>query len=186
MVDRFLAGLRRLAADRGGTVLIEFAMAFPVLVLLYLGGYMLSDAIACNRKVTVTARALTDLTTRYVAVREADVQMILNASAQVLSPYDVSKATIILSEVQVTSVSQTNTQARVVWSRALNGTALPDDVSSRVTLPANMAPVNTYMIVGKVTYTYTPPVKLVGFGGSMTLTDTIVMLPRIYEQIPLS
>ena len=180
MIDRFLAALRKLTVDRGGTVLIEFAMAFPVLILLYLGTYAMSDAIACNRKVTVTARALTDLATRYPALTEAEALKILNASAQALSPFDSSKAMITLSEVQVTST----TQAKVIWSRALNGTQLTNN--QVVTIPTDMAPVNTYMIIGQVSYDYTPPVKLASFGGDLTLRDSIVMLPRVSDQVPIS
>lgn len=180
MVRRLLSRLRGLRADRGGTVLVEFAIAFPVLLGLYIGSYAISDAIACNRKVTVATRALTDLATRYPSLTEADVTTIFNAAAQILYPYDASKASIVLSEVQVIS----STQAKVVWSRAQNGTAQVKDVT--VTIPTGIAATGTFLLVGQFKYAYVSPVKFGSYGGPMSLVDTIVMLPRVSEQVPLT
>jgi Flp pilus assembly protein TadG len=181
MARRLLSRLRALASDRGGTVMVEFAVAFPVMVLLYIGSYTMSDAIAANRKVTITARALTDLATRYPSLTEADATTILNASAQVMSPYDVSNARIVLSEVKV---KKNTGRAKVVWSRSLNGTS--HDINGNVDIPDNMADKGTYLILGEVTYTYTPTARFAGFPRPITLTDSILMLPRVSDEVPLS
>ncbi|MEA1078891.1 hypothetical protein U8M15_28770, partial [Klebsiella pneumoniae] len=73
----------------------------PVLMTLYLVGNVLSDAIACNRKVTTTARTIADLTSRFVSVRSSDVSTILAASTQVMAPYNAASASLAVSEVQV-------------------------------------------------------------------------------------
>ena len=57
--------------------LTEFAMTFPVLLLLFLGGYQLSDGIACKRKVGIANRTIADLGTRSKGVTAADVDAIL-------------------------------------------------------------------------------------------------------------
>lgn len=175
-----LSRLRRLRSDLDGTVLVEFAVAFPVMLGLYIGSYSISDAISCNRKVTVATRALTDLATRYPSMTESDVTMIFNASAQILYPYDASKASIVLSEVQVTS----STQAKVIWSRAQNGTA--QAANATVTIPSGIAAIGTYLIVGQFKYSYTSSVKFASYGGAIDLADTIVMLPRVSEQVPIT
>jgi Flp pilus assembly protein TadG len=180
MARRLLSRLRGLTSDGAGTVMVEFAIAFPVLVLLYIGSFTMSDAIACNRKVTIAARALTDLVTRYPSVTEADVTTIMNASSQVMSPYDTSKATIVLSEIKVTGT----TQAEVVWSRAQNGTALI--AGTTVTIPTNMAATDTYMLLGQVSYAYRPAARIANFVQPMTLADSILMLPRVSDQVPIS
>jgi Flp pilus assembly protein TadG len=180
MARHLLSRLHILRSDRDGTVLVEFAVAFPVMLGLFIGSYTVSDAIACNRKVTVATRALTDLATRYSSMTESDVTTIFNAAAQILYPYDASKASIVLSEVQVTS----STQAKVVWSRAQNGT--PQVNNAIVTIPTGIAATGTYLIVGQFKYSYTSSVKFGNYGGSIALSDTIVMLPRISEQVPIT
>ena len=104
MAGRMLSSLGALRRDRSGNALVEFAVAFPVLIALYVGSFVLSDAIACNRKVTITARALTDLATRYQSLTQNDATTILNASAQVMSPYAPANAFIVLSEIKVTGI----------------------------------------------------------------------------------
>lgn len=181
MLGRFLSRLRGLAGDRRGTVMVEFAVAFPVLLVLYLGSFTLSDAIACNRKVTMTARTVADLATRYPSLTHAEANTILSASAQVMYPYDASRAAIVLSEVQVINT----TQARVVWSKQQNGTALVP--GAILTIPTSMAAVNTYILIGTVQYTYNPPARYGGFFNSpMSLSDTVMMLPRVSSEVPLS
>ncbi|GGZ08329.1 TadE/TadG family type IV pilus assembly protein [Novosphingobium colocasiae] len=171
--------LRALARDCGGTALIEFAFAFPFLLTLYLGAYLFTDASACDRKVTITARALADLASRSASLTESDVTAILNASAQVLSPYRSANATMVLSEVQVTDA----THARVIWSRTLNGTALVANAS--ITTPSNTAATGTYMILSRVTYQYRPVAWLWPMG-QINLADSILMLPRKSDAVPLS
>jgi Flp pilus assembly protein TadG len=171
--------LRALRSDRRGNAMIEFAVAAPVMILLYVGGYTLSDVIACNRKVTITARTIADLTTRYSSVTESDVQNILNVSTQVLTPYSAGNAAAGVAELQVTDA----THAKVIWTRPVSDTSLV--VNSSVVIPTSMAAVGTYMIMGRVTYTYTPNVKFTNTG-TMKLADTILMLPRVSDQVPIN
>ena len=86
--------LRRLGRDNRASVIIEFAMAFPVLAVLFLGGYVITDMIACSRKVSVAAREVTDLATRYPELTTAQVSTIENSAQQILVPYNVANATV--------------------------------------------------------------------------------------------
>lgn len=183
MANRIVLRLRSLLANRSGNALIEFAVAFPVLLLLYTGTYVLSDAISCNRKVTVTARALTDLATRYPSLTQAEAATILNASAQVLSPYSSDNAVIALSQIKVTDA----THATVIWSKGLNRGAATNGLtaSSTVTIPANMAATDTYLILGQVQYTYTPNIRFMNIS-NFVLSDSIIMVPRVSDQVPLT
>lgn len=171
--------LRRLARDSDGTALIEFAFAMPFLLTLYLGAYVFADASSCDRKVTITARAIADLTSRSVSVTESDVTSILNAGAQVLTPYDVANAAMVLSEVQMTDASH----AKIIWSRTRNGTALPANAS--IAVPSGVAATGTYLIHARVTYQYRPVAWLWPMG-TINLADTILMLPRKSDRVPLS
>lgn len=203
---RLAAGGRRLLNHVQGVALVEFAMAMPILLTLYLGGYALSDAIACNRKVTITARALTDMATRCPAiiqsVTSADpcaAAIILAASSQVMVPYRTAATWERISEVQVSSASH----ATVIWSQSNQGVGLaaghgqPLAVGATISLPANMATagmipnpaaappvVGAYLVMGEVADAYAPPVG-VGTASAIGLYDVIYMSPRLSDQVPL-
>lgn len=183
------AGLR-LARDKSGVAFVEMALLAPVLFLMYCGAYVISDMVTCGRKVSLTARTITDLTSQYGSVSSANLTAVLSNSAYVLAPYDSTKAQLRISEVQVTDASH----AKVVWSQAQNATAL--QVNAVVNLPTNMAPAlmipsssnnNTggYFIMGEISYSYSPL-----FGGgwipSPNLYNRYFMLPRLSTYIPLT
>ncbi|CAN5397806.1 hypothetical protein BH09PSE3_BH09PSE3_23910 [soil metagenome] len=114
MLTRFMQNMR-------GAVIVEFAICLPVLLLLYTGGVSLSDMIACKRKVTIAARSLADLVSRttspaiiYNNPQNANAKSYLSASAVVLSPYNLSKATEQISLLRVCDA----THAYVVWTQA--------------------------------------------------------------------
>lgn len=170
--------LGRLHQSRSGMAAVEFALVMPVLMTLYLVGNVMSDAISCNRKVTTTARTIADLASRYVSLTTVDADAILAASTQVLAPYNAAQGSFAMSEVRVA----TSTTATVVWSRTRNGTARTN--GSTITIPANLAAVGSYLIVGEVSYPYTAGIGWGGFNG-VTLADTSIMVPRASDQVPL-
>lgn len=171
-----MPSLRR---DLAGMAAVEFALLLPLLLGLFIVGMALSDGIACNRKVTTTAKSVADLTARYASVTTADVSTILAASTQILAPYNASLATIRVSEVLVTG----STSSTVVWSRASNGTALT--ANSVVAIPSGMAATGSYLVMGEVSYAYTP-LFTYGAAQPMTLYDRVFMSPRMSDSVPLS
>jgi len=163
--------MRRLLTDRRGVAASEFAMSLPFLVLLYIGGYQLSDAISAYRKVATATRTMADLTSQYTSVSDDDVNTIMNASAQVLSPYKVSAAKITVSQIYINASGV----ATVDWSFGKNITPLTKNTP--FTLPASIRTPNSYVIVASTNYTYTP-VAASGLIGTIPMQDQIVMGPR--------
>ena len=112
--------LRRLWLDESGAALVEFAFTLPLLLLLYISGYVVSDMIACNRKVTIAARALTDLATRNLSptltqanAATASASSYLGAAAIVMTPYNMAVTTQKLSLLRICDA----THAYAVWSQ---------------------------------------------------------------------
>src|SRR5690606_19745609 len=62
--SRGIRPLRSMWLAAEGIAVVEFAFVAAFLVTLYLGRMQLADAIFANRKITTTARAITDLTTQ--------------------------------------------------------------------------------------------------------------------------
>lgn len=160
-----------LRADRRGVALIEFAIALPVLVLLFVGSYQLLDAISTYRKVTTTVRTLADLTTQSTSLTASQANDIMNASQQVMAPYSTTTAVLRITQIQINN----DGTAVVSWSQALNGTGYAP--GSAVTVPANIAVPNTWLIYSEISYNYVPKIASVMFG-PITFRDNIYMSPR--------
>ena len=108
--------VRRLLKDRSGLAAVEFAMIFPMMVVTFFGVLELSAAIAVDRKATLVARTLSDLTSQMVSVANADLISFGEAAKAIMTPYPGSPLVSSVTEVYIDSVSGV---ARVQWSKGL-------------------------------------------------------------------
>src|ERR1700675_4911043 len=160
--------LARFVNDRGGVAAVEFAMLLPMMMTLYLGSVEVSQGVATNRKVTLTAHALADLATQYTDITNADMSNILNAGSAILAPYSPAKLQEVVSELAINAQGV----ASVVWSDTLNGTAR--SVGPVFNVRSSLAVPNSYLVLSEVQYSYNPTYGYV-LTGTLTLTDQIYM-----------
>ena len=90
-LERMLASLitRRLsefARDKRGVSAVEFAMLLPLMLTLYLGTVEISQGVSIERKVTLTARTVTDLVAQVASIDTAGVNAALGAATAVMAP----------------------------------------------------------------------------------------------------
>ncbi len=96
---------------------------------------------------------------------------------------NVSNMTMVVSEIKVDA---SGTTATVQWSEPMpsHGTALTT-AAHGVALPDSVASSTTNLIMGTVTYAYTPPV--IGEAvGTITLHDTIYLALRQWSCMALN
>jgi Flp pilus assembly protein TadG len=173
--------LRRFAADRKGISAVEFALILPFMVFTYVGSAELGDGLAIYYKTTETARTVTDLASQYVTIDPITMQNILNASAQVVTPYSSTGMIVTISEVNPTNASG---QGTIAWSCSLNGTA--HTVGSTVTLPTKLqTPSGLSIIWGEVTYPYTPAMGY-AVTGTISMYQAIYFYPRLSNSVTLT
>lgn len=167
---------QRFCGDRRGTSAVEFALVLPVLLLVVLVGYQLAEVVSAYRKTTRTARTVADLTTQYSTMSSSDVATVLNASAQVMAPFDVTNLSIVLTEYTVSAAGI----ATVTWSRALNGAALT--TGAVTVLPVGICLAGASIVLARVTYNYTPAIgyKLTG---PFVMSSSLYMSPRSVASI---
>ncbi|MGJ3648771.1 TadE/TadG family type IV pilus assembly protein [Sphingomonas sp. GlSt437] len=163
---------RRLFRDERGIALVEFALSVPLLLLMFIGSYQLTDAISAYRKVTTATRAIADLSSQYTTVSNSDLDNILAASQQIMAPYKYANANLVI--VQVTIDGSGN--STVCWSRGLNAT--PPTKGTAFTIPSAMKVNGTYLLVAQTTYTYTP-VAATSLIGTIPMKDQIILSPRL-------
>jgi Flp pilus assembly protein TadG len=166
-------------ADQRGVSALEFAITLPLMLALYLGPAEVTQGISVKRKVTLTARALADLSSQYTAITNADLTNIFNAGSAIIAPYTAGNLAETVSEIAIDS----NGNATVVWSSTSNGTALT--VGQTVTLPSGLAAPNSYLILGQASYSYNPTYGYV-LTKTLTLSDQFYMRPRQSNSISLT
>jgi Flp pilus assembly protein TadG len=162
----------RFAGDRGGVSAVEFALLLPVMIALYLGTAEISTGISIDRKVTLTAGTVANLTAQSTTLVTADVTNILNASTAILAPYSTNSATATVSCLAIDAAGTVT----VAWSATKGGVARA--AGSAVVIPAALAVPSTQLILSEVSYPYKPAVGY-AITGTLTLSDKMYSSPRI-------
>jgi Flp pilus assembly protein TadG len=168
--------LRGLARDERGVSAVEFAMLLPLMITLYLGTVELSQGIAADRKVTLTARTISDLVSQVSSINNSGMTNALNASAAVMTPYPTANLKVTVSSVKIDGQGK----ATIDWSDTMNGTARAKNAS--VAIPPALAVPNSTLIWSEVSYTYKPVIGYV-LTGSLNLKDEIFMRPRLSAEV---
>jgi Flp pilus assembly protein TadG len=92
-----LHAFRRFGRDRRGVSAVEFAFIAPVMIGLYLGCAEISDGVAVDRKVSLTAGALANLAAQASTISVTEMTNILDASSAIIAPYDPGKLTLTVT-----------------------------------------------------------------------------------------
>jgi Flp pilus assembly protein TadG len=150
-------------------------MIVPAMLMLLSIVVFAGQGFEIQRKVTLTMRTLTDLAAQQTNIGTSSTTytytQILNAASLVMTPYNSTGLSMVLSEVS-TSGNGTGT---VVWSQATSDTTALTTGAS-VSIPSNLT-TSSYMIVGTVSYTYNPLNIFFSVGG-IPLSNSIAMAPR--------
>ena len=156
-------------ADGRGLAATEFAVIVPLMLVMFFGTVEFSSAVAIDRKVTLMARTLSDLTSQSTSVADTDMTNFFAASTGIMTPYSTTPIAATITELYVDS-TQT---AHVQWSKG----SAPRTQKSAVTIPTTLAIAGTYLILSEVSYAYTPSVGYV-LKNVITLSDVAYTRPR--------
>ena len=191
-----LRSARDMFRDRRGVAAIEFAIIVPIMLVMFFGVVEFSSGVAVDRKVTLVARTLSDLTSQapsaapqaqYAVVTDSYLQNVFSASISILQPYSampITNATV--SEIYV----DVNGKATIQWSEAATissdtatqatlttSTRSPNDVVTSNVPPTLLTP-HTYLIWSEVKYLYKPTIGYVMGTAGVTLSDVAFTRPR--------
>lgn len=164
------SSLSEFVADKRALAATEFAVIVPLMLVMFFGTVEFSSAVAIDRKVTLMARTLSDLTSQSTSVSDTDMTNFFAASTAIMTPYATTSVASTISELYV---DPSTLQAHVQWSKG----SAPRTDKSLVTIPTTLAIGGTYLILSEVSYTYTPTVGYV-LKNAITLSDVAYTRPR--------
>lgn len=161
----------RMFADRSGIAATEFAVIVPVMLVMFFGTVEFSSGVAVNRKVTLMARTLSDLTSQSTSVSNTDLTGFFAASKGVMTPYPSAPTQSTISELYIVPGSLA---VKVIWSQGHS----PRGTGTTVTIPNELKVGDTYLIFSEVSYRYVPAVGKVMAPTGVNLTDVAYTRPR--------
>ncbi len=162
--------ISRLARDKRGVSAVEFALLAPVMIGLYLGTVEISSGVGADRKVSLIAAALANLTAQATTLSSTDMSNVLDASSAIITPYAAGNLKMTVTCIAVDA----NKVAKVKWSvTPRRHRQQRHDHNSHA-----LAVANSYLVFAQASYAYTP---IVGYTitGTLTLSDQMYMSPRI-------
>lgn len=182
-----VASLRR---DQRGTAAIEFAAVAILMITLWLGCIAVVQGVDVHRKVTLAARTVADLATRFESLNNADKDGVLGAAKAIMVPNSDATLEVTLSAVNIDA----DGIAKVGWSERLQGDGIGSEPGSSapgcpgrapgaaVTLPGEVLKVpNSQLIWAEVCYLYKPisvAFALESILKEIKMYDQIFMSPR--------
>src|SRR4051812_48561124 len=180
---RAARALAELSKDCRGVAATEFVMIVPLMMVMFFGVVEFSSGVAVDRKVTLVARTLSDLTSQSTTVTDTDLSNFFAASIGIMTPYSASPTQSTITELYVDPATH---QAKVQWSKASTfnssgnvvlGTS-PRSPGDIVTVPAALKVDGTYLIWSEVSYKYVPAVGYLMAKTGVTLSDLTYTRPR--------
>lgn len=186
---RARALLRRFNMSQSGVAAVEFALMVPVMMTVWVGMVVSTDALNAEKKVTLLARTLADMTTQMVAVSQADMDSIFKATEAVLWPHPSTGLGMRVIAIDIDGAGK----AFVEWSAVPSDSSIKGSYTTiaRCTefkkLPAGLKIPRTFVVLAEVEMNYAASVAtqivndLFGgafAGGKVKMGDNLYMRPR--------
>ena len=180
-----LAGRFKKAAN--GTSAVEFALIFPVLLIIYFGLVEISNALETKRKVENTANLTGMLVAQATVVDAAYISNVFEASQMAFEPLDATPLKVVVTSV-VRVLDNGNWVNKVDWSKGY-GTGASERVEGSVfDPPEDILGNNRGIIVTEVEYMYSRILTTNTFNdyfpNTITFTKTYWAHPRYVVSVP--
>jgi len=161
-----------LRGNNNGVAAVEFAMIIPLMAAMLIGTNEFAAGVAIDRKVTIMARTLSDLTSQNTEVTDAKLTNFFNAGKSIMTPYPSAPVQGTITELYI---NPTTLKARVQWSQG----AAPHTAGDIIDIPDALKIAGTYLILSEVRYKYVPSVAwFLNKADGITLSDISFTRPR--------
>ncbi len=154
-----LAPLLAFWRDRAGASAIEFAFIAPVLIVMYCGLAELTQAMMAQRRVSNVASTIGDLVAQSTQTGPLKMADIFNIGGMIIAPFSTANLKMCVASV----TSDSTGKDTVAWSKT-NDSSMSNCPAANAVLtgvPVGVLPASQSVIMAKVSYAYSSPIKLV-------------------------
>ncbi|PDT33546.1 hypothetical protein CO671_24975 [Rhizobium sp. M10] len=142
---------RRLIRERKGAGAIEFAILFPVLVMLYIGAFEITIGLSVSKRATRAAGSIADLVTQQQSVTKSTLAEMRSVATAIFVPYNSTSLTLKITGITVDA----SANAKVLWSWAQDG-SVPYAKNTAVSdVPSDMKTANSFLVRTELSIPYT-------------------------------
>lgn len=181
----------RLIQDRGGVAAIEFALVAPILIVMFLGCYEVTDYVRATMRTDQVAQSVAELIARQASVTNdtnmygaGSITDYCYAAQAVIAPYNPANLT-----VKIASYTMSGGSAAEDW-----GVTCPANDTSTATTgftpgvpPTGLLVANgDSVIIVTASYSWLAPDGGLFLHSTRTATETAYARPRSNATIPLS
>lgn len=178
----------KLVRDLSGVAAIEFALIFPIMLLLFIGSFETSNLVLASMKLEASAETAADLVAQTrvnTVLQSTDFTNITNAAKQVLTPLPTSGTKLKIAYASVTYSTGTaviDWHVEVNSATAITTANIPNSVSL-ANLGSQTSGSTDSVIIVQLTYAYSSPVSYV-LNSSYTLLQSAFNRPRYMNCVP--
>jgi Flp pilus assembly protein TadG len=148
---RLVHHARRLAREREGAGAIEFAILFPVLVMLYIGAFEITIGLSVSKRATRAAGSIADLVTQQQSVTKSALAQMPSVATAMFVPYNSTSLTLKITGISIDA----GANAKVLWSWAQDGTTPYAKNVTVSDVPADMKTANSFLVRTELSIPYT-------------------------------
>lgn len=148
---RLVQQARRLARERKGAGAIEFAILFPVLIMLYIGAFEITIGLSVSKRATRAAGSIADLVTQQQSVTKSALAQMPSVATAMFVPYNSTSLTLKITGISIDA----GANAKVLWSWAQDGTAPYAKNTTVSDVPADMKTANSFLVRTELSIPYT-------------------------------
>jgi Flp pilus assembly protein TadG len=164
--------------DDAGNALIEAALVFPLLFILFFGVSELCEGFIASRRVEAAAFTAADLVARLQTVNSADLIALKSIIDETLKPLPVATVGLVVTSV----VADENNATTVAWSEALGLGVTAQSANALIRLPNGLTIRNSSVIFAQVSYTFRSTLSTLIVGG-VQLRAQAYQQPRFAEEV---
>jgi Flp pilus assembly protein TadG len=147
---RLHSTFKRLLRDRTGVGAIEFAILFPILVMLYIGAFEITVGLSVSKRATRAAGSIADIVTQQQSVTKSWLADMPSVASSIFVPYVTTGLTLKITGIAIDA----SANPKVAWSWAQDGSK-PYTVNTAVTtVPADMKKANSFLVRTELSIPY--------------------------------
>jgi Flp pilus assembly protein TadG len=171
MLKRLRALCLRFAGDREGVGAIEFAILFPILVMLYVGAFEITIGLSISKRAARSSAAIADVVTQQQTVTKAWLNDMPSVASAIFAPYGTTGLTVKITGIAIDASA--NPTVKWSWQQ---GKPAPYTANSAVTVPPDLKKASSFLVRTELSVPY----KLFLFAPNLMPNQSTLTISRTY------